>query len=154
MDLLKRAWAATVWAPNGVAREDWRYRNIYRVVLPLTDLLFVWFGVAGIVQGVASVEKAAGLDWQVTWSAGIAISAFACGVGVCVPRLWPIELVAKIFLVGHVSVYVFVYIARGATDPVATALAGLICILILLPMWRVSDLGNDLAAWLKGRRKR
>lgn len=140
---------ATVWSRNGVTADDWRFRGIFRFVLPVTDLLFLWFGVVGWVNGINSVRDAAGDVWQTWWSAGIAVSALIAFVGVAFPRLWGIEMGAKIMLVALVSGYVALYLARGLADPNITALAGLMVILILLPVWRLADLGR--VAWQRGR---
>lgn len=147
---MKRILNATVWAPNGVSAADWRFRGIFRFVLPTTDLLFLWFGVVGWINGVGSVQAAAGNVWQTCWSAGIALSALVAFVGVAFPKLWAVELGAKIVLIALVTGYVALYLARGVTDPNVTALAGLIVILILLPVWRLADLGR--VAWLRSHR--
>lgn len=149
MQTLKRLWGLTVWSHSGVAAADWRYRGIFRFVLPITDLLFVWFGVFGFTRGVESVQEAAGAEWQTWWSAGLALSAALAFVGVAIPRLWVIEMVAKIALVAHIAAYVVVSIGRVGAVPAA---AGVVCILILLPIWRVGDLG--FVAWQRGHEAR
>lgn len=144
---MRALWRASVWGPSGVRPEDWRFRGIFRFVLPLTDVFFLWFGGVGWNNGIVSVTEAAGATWQTWWSAGIALSALTAFVGVSFPRLWLVELCGKIPLVGLVSAYVALYLGRGFSDPNVTALAGLICILILLPVWRIGDLG--FTAWLR-----
>lgn len=146
--LLRRAWDATVWSRAGVPAADWRYRGLYRFVLPSTDLFFCYFGVVGWLNGVLSVRDAAGNTFNTWWSAGIAITAFGALVGVAVPRLWAWEMLAKIGLVGLVFTYVFLSGLRVFTDFRASATAGLVFILILLPLWRLSDL--SLIAWKHG----
>ena len=142
---MKRLWHQTVWAPEGVSAADWRFRGIFRFVLPTTDLFFLFFGIVGWNNGVGSVQNAAGEAWQTWWSLGIAISAAIALIGVVFPRLWAIEAFGKIVLIGLVSYYVLLYVSRRIADPNIAALAGLICILILLPIWRIADLGR--VAW-------
>lgn len=139
--LLSRLVASTVWAPNGVTREAWRFRGIYRFVLPASNVLFFYFGAVGAVRGVGSVQDAAGDTWQTWWSAGIAVSAVFAFIGISFPRLWPVEAIAKTVLIGHVSVYIALFLLRGWNDPGVTATAGLMIILLLLPIWRLGDLG-------------
>lgn len=146
--MLKRLIAATVWARAGVPARDWRFRGIFRFVLPLTDLLFIWFGAVGWNNGVGSVEQAAGGAWQTWWSAGVTLAAVGCLLGVAFPLLWSLELGARIVLVGLVSGYIALTLSRGLEDPNITALAGLEVILILLPVWRIGDLG--FVAWQRG----
>lgn len=145
---LARIAAASVWAPAGVPADAWRFRNLFRVVLPLTDLFFCYFGVVGAITGVGSVQATAGHTWTTWWAAGIALAAFAALVGVAFPRLWSVELVAKIALVALVSSYVVLHAAKIITDFRASASAGLVIILILLATWRVGDLG--FVAWKNG----
>lgn len=146
--MLRRFFGSTVWARAGVPAADWRYRGLYRFVLPFTDLFFCYFGVVGWAKGVASVQAAAGHEWATGWSVGIALAAFGALVGVSFPRLWSVELVAKVVLIGLVSSYVALSISRIVTDFSTSASAGLVMILILLPIWRVGDLG--FVAWQRG----
>lgn len=148
MNLLTRIAAASVWARNGVPAKDWRFRGVFRFVLPLTDVFFGYFGTVGWAKGVASVQAAAGHEYATWWSGGIALAAFAALIGVSFPRLWSVEIVAKVLLIGLVSSYVALFLARIVTDFHASASAGLVVILILLPIWRVGDLGY--VAWQRG----
>lgn len=150
--LLRRIAKATVWAPGGIRPEDYRYRGIYRFVLPATDLLFLYFGIVGWHNGIRSVEQAAGEHWQTWWSLGIAASALVAFIGVTFPRLWVVEVCGKIPLVSLVGMYVALFLSRGVNDTKVTATAGLIMILILLPLWRISDLGFE--AWQAKRARR
>ena len=142
--MLRRIARASVWARDGVRAEDWRFRGLFRFVLPATDVFFLWFGFVGWQNGIVSVQQEASPTWQTWWSAGIAVAALIALVGVAFPRLWWVELVGKIPLISLVSVYIFILFARG---PLVAATGGLVCILILLPIWRVGDLG--FTAWLR-----
>lgn len=138
----------TVWGAHGLDSVPEDYKGIYRWVLPLTDLFFIWFGVVGWLIGVESVEDATSTGWQTWWSFTIAVAALFALVGVAVPKLWPVELIGKIPLVGLVCVYVAVLLMGGVEDPLAMATAGLICILILVPIWRVFSLSRR---WRRSR---
>jgi hypothetical protein len=122
---------------------------LFRVVLPLTDLLFMYFGVVGFHNGIGSVQEAGGQAWQAWWSGGIALSAVVAFFGVAFPALWRIEVVGKIALISLVTYYVALFLARGVDDTNVTATAGLMVILILLPIWRLADLGYT--AWKQKR---
>lgn len=154
MHLLKRIARASVWAKDGIKPEHWRFRGIFRVVLPLSNVLFLWFGVVGVTRSVGSVAEAAGSNWQTFWSLGLAIAAVGCFVGVSFPKLWALEAIAKAVLVGHVSVYLALHLSRGLHEPSVTATAGLMLVLILLPIWRLGDLGNDWSEWKNARAAR
>jgi hypothetical protein len=83
----------------------------------------------------------------VGWSAGVALAALGAFVGVAFPKLWGLELASKCVLIGLVSAYVLVAVGN-ILEPHASATAGLVVILILLPIWRVGDLG--FVAWQRG----
>jgi hypothetical protein len=148
---MRRIFQATVWAPGGVPAASYRFRGIFRWVLPLTDILFLWFGYVGFLLTVSSVEQEAGREWQDMWSAGLALSALFCFIGIAFPKLWPVELIAKMFLIGHVLFYVSLQLSR-ILDPEVSAFSGLILILVLTPIWRFTDLSaNNLRPWLRNR---
>lgn len=152
MRWLQRVARASVWARNGVRPEDWRFRGVFRYVLPATDLLFLYFGVVGAVNGIRSMQDELGGLGQVLWSAGIAVAAFVALVGVSFPKLWLVELCGKIPLIALVAMYVVLVLGRGSNDPLVLASAGLVAILVLLPLWRVGDLGFE--SWLRDRGRR
>lgn len=138
--MLKRIAKASVWAKGALPEVERRYWGLYKWCFPIVDLLFVFFGVVGWANGVASVQEAASASWQTSWSAAIAVTALAAFVGVAFPKLWALELVAKLLLISLVSMYVALYLLRGTLDPNVTAMAGLICSLIVFPTWRLGDL--------------
>lgn len=145
---VRRLWDATVWSRSGVPAEAWRFRGLFRFVFPLTDLFFCYFGVVGYIGGVVSVRAAAGVTFTTWWSALIAVSAAAAFVGVIIPKFWLLELIGKILLIALVAGYVALYLQRALTDFATSASTGLVIILILLPIWRVGDLG--FVAWQRG----
>ncbi|MFL2001425.1 hypothetical protein [Microbacterium sp. A1-JK] len=152
--MLRRLYRATVWAPHGLDHVPEGYRGLFRWVLPLTDAFFFWFGAVGWWNGIATVETASSQGWQETWSAAIAVFALAAFIGVAFPRLWVLEMVSKLFLVGLISVYIAIFLGRGFADPLVAATAGLICVLILLPVWKLFRLSRQAATWWAARKAR
>lgn len=148
--VLSKVRSVTVYDESYLIGE--RARGLYRYALPIIDFLFLYFGAVGFVNGVGSVQEATSTTWQAYWSLGIAVSAALCWVGVTFPALWAVELGSKLVLVGLVAGYVGLFLFRGLHDPLVTATAGLIIILIVLPVWRVGDIsGNELYEWRKKR---
>lgn len=151
--MLKRIAKASVWAKGALPEQERKYWGLYRWCFPLVDALFFYFGVVGWHNGVASVQEAASVDWQTTWSAGVALCALFAFVGVVFPKLWPIELAAKLVLISLVSMYVAIHIQRGIDDPTITATAGLIVSLVIFPTWRLGDLAVEAVRWWKKPRE-
>jgi hypothetical protein len=144
VSILKRLARASVWAPGNIRPEDWRFRGIFRFVLPVTNLIFLYFGVVGFFNGVGSVSDATSAAYAAFWSAGIAFVSVGCLVGVSFPKLGPLELVSKVLLISLVASYVAVLAVRSFHLPASQATAGLLLVLIILPLWRVLDLGVQL----------
>lgn len=141
MRIVHRLYRASVWGPDGVSPEDFRFRGLFRWVLPLLDLAFIWFGVAGWYAGISTVEAATSHTWQEYWSAGIAVAATVALIGVSFPRLWFVEVLGKAPLVGLVMVYLVLFLTRSTTNSLLWATAGLYFTFALLPTWRLGDLG-------------
>ena len=142
--MFKRLFAASIWASGNIRPEDWRFRGIFRVVLPVGNLIFLYFGVVGFARGVGSVTDATNTTYAAFWSGAIALASLACLVGVAFPKLGKLELGAKIVLIGLVASYVAVLTARSFEVPGSQATAGLMSALIVLPVWRVLALGFQL----------
>lgn len=43
--MLCRLWRASIWAPGAIPPEEWKYRNLKRVALPVYDAIAVLAGV-------------------------------------------------------------------------------------------------------------
>jgi hypothetical protein len=142
--MFKRLVAASIWASGNIRPEDWRFRGIFRVVLPVGNLIFLYFGVVGFARGVGSVTDVTNTTYAAFWSGAIALTSLACLVGVAFPKLGKLELGAKLVLIGLVASYVAVLTARSFEIPGSQATAGLMSALIVLPIWRVLDLGFQL----------
>jgi hypothetical protein len=152
---VKRFFRQTVWSREGVSARDWRHRNLYRIVLPYIDLMFIWFGVVGWANGIQTVQDAAGDSWQTGWSAMIAVCAVLALIGISFPHLWAFELAGKVPLIGLVCAYLAIFVARGIADPKVAATAGLFTALVAFPVWRVADISvHDLRPWAAKRRVR
>lgn len=142
---VQRLLLATVWAPGALREEDQRIRHLLRVFLPLTDLGYIYFGVVGAVNGLASVERATSGQWQRGWSIVLAVSGLMALIGVAFPRLVSLEMVGKALMIGGISTYLSIMVIRGASEANVTAIAGLLFGLVYLPMWRIGDLGTRKA---------
>lgn len=145
---MRQLFNATVWASDGVPSDARRFRNIFRIVLPLTDALFIRFGVVGVRDGLHLVSDGDMHQYGLWWPVCLVLASLASLIGVVFPKLWSLELVGRICMVGLVAGYAAVGVANIFTDANQNALVGLIIILILLQAWRVGDLG--LVAWEHG----
>lgn len=144
----------TIWGPDGVPERDRRMSGILRWVLPLIDISYIWFGVAGYINGLATLEAATTQTWQEYWSAGLALAALTALVGLVIPKLWPAEVIGKSFLIGFIVIYLILFLNRSTTDPPLVATAGLYLSFVWLPIWRLGDLGFVWWKWRVERAKK
>lgn len=88
----------TIWARGAVPPEEYKYRNLKRVWLPLYDALLVWAGLVAARYGVPALD--AKLSDAASDAAGLTLSGVAllCLLGVVIPRLWRLEVAAKTVL--------------------------------------------------------
>lgn len=104
----------TIWATGSIPFEEWKYRNLKRVYLPLYDALFVWAGLAAVRYGIPSI------DYLVPELVGDVLSytlvsvALLCLVGVAIPRWWRLEVAAKTGLLALLIMYFLALRVMGA----------------------------------------
>lgn len=100
----RRLWQATIWSRGAIPEEEWKYRNLKRVWLPIYDLIAVGAGIMAVLHGSLLLDRLYG---DATDAIGLVFSAVAlvCLLGVTFPRLWAVEVVGKVVLVGMVIAY-------------------------------------------------
>lgn len=104
MSALGRLWRATIWSRGALPESEWKYRNLKRVWIPVYDLIAIGAGIMAVVHGSRLLDRLYG---DATDAIGLVFSAVAlvCLVGVAFPRLWAVEVVGKVILVGMVIAY-------------------------------------------------
>lgn len=111
---MKRLLRHTIWATGAIPFDEYKYRHLRRVYLPLYDVLFVWAGLIAVRYGIPSLdsllpnEVADALGWTLV---GVSVVAL---VGVSVPRLWVLEFAAKSVLLIILVVYFLALRVMGA----------------------------------------
>ena len=103
---MRRLLAASIWAPGAIAPDEWKYRNLKRVWLPLYDLIAILAGYFAFDRG-SNILNRLFEPWLID-VLGITMMVIAtiCLAGVAFPRLWPIEMVGKVLLLGIVVSYI------------------------------------------------
>lgn len=159
-DRIRAAWQrvlkGTVWEPGALNDTPPEYRSIFRFWLPLVDIIFIWFGVVGVTNGIDSVKRALSPDIQLVWSGLLAIAAALALVGIAVRRYWALELAAKTVLITLVSLYLAVSAGRSVNEPGVAATAGVLFIIVFFPFWRATNLGTKVwqRFWARRRRRK
>jgi hypothetical protein len=144
-----RLWAAfiarTVWAPDALPRVQARFRWIFRVLLPVVDVVFILFGVVGFIIGSRVVETYT-LHWyNAFWSATIGLAAIMALVGVVMMFDW-VEMLAKLVLVVSVVWYTVLLAVSAADDSPSALLSIIVAVGFgLVPVARILDLIGEIA---------
>lgn len=141
---MKRLWHASIWAPGGIPVEEWKYRNLKRVVLPIFDLLVILAGFYGAKYGVPAVEEFYPASMIDTVSHTFATVGLLCLVAVAFPRLWLMEVVAKSLVIGLLAAYVLSLALLTADGDSTRGFVSVIAVMgLLLPSWRLGILGTE-----------
>ena len=145
--LLGRLLAQTVWHRDGIPAEDWKYRRLVRVWLPLYDVIAVLTGLAGLLYGSPLLNKLFSEEITNVVAGMFVVVATAALMCVIFPCLWPAEIVAKVLLVGMVSAYIFTILVYGSQGPTGLAnlfVAGMLAFGLPLALFRLDLLGQDI----------
>lgn len=134
----------TIWDEDAIPVEEYKYRNLKRIVLPVLDALLMAAGVFGSIYGIPSIDMI-----YPPWVAdigglGCALIAFGCLIGVAIPRASLVEIISKSALLGVMTTYV-IALTLGAFHgrPQVSYLIPIIVGLMGLFVWRLSLLGVE-----------
>lgn len=142
-----RLLAQTVWHRDGIPAEDWKYRRLVRVWLPLYDVIAVLTGLAGLLYGSPLLNKLFSEEITNVVTGMFVVVATAALMCVIFPCLWPAEIVAKVLLVGMVSAYIFTILVYGSPGPTGLPnlfVAGMLAFGLPLALFRLDLLGQDI----------
>jgi len=144
MSPMRGLWRATIWAKGAIPVEEWKYRSLKRVWLPIVDLLFILGGLSAVRFGVPAINNFFPDDVVNLWGYTLAAVAVVCLVGVAFVRLWWLEAAAKCVLLGLMAMYIVALLTltragesnRGFVFVIAT-------IAIIILMVRLSIIGSE-----------
>jgi len=106
MSRLKWLWNQTVWAPDAIPPEEWRYRSLKRFWYPLVDVVFLFAGVSAIYYGVPAINMYFPDSHVDIFGWGLVVNSLICLIGVSFYRLWWVEVLGKSSLVGQMVTYI------------------------------------------------
>lgn len=152
MKLRERLLRNTVWAKDGIQPEDWKFRDLQRIWLPLYDVVAVYAGIMGLLFGSPLLEKIFGPDHYayidiVDWATALfALTAFSCLMAVIHPRMWVLEIVSKVVLVGMIVGYIAAIVIFGerAGGLPNLFVTGMLAFGLPLALFRLDILGQEI----------
>lgn len=149
--MLRRLYRASIWHPDSIPVEEWKYRNLKRVWLPLYDLLAMWAGLNAFLTGTELLNRLFGATLVDYVGLTFFMVAFVCLLGVAFPRLWAIEIIGKSLLVGMVLAYVAAILFFPSRPDPNFFIISMLFWGIPLALFRLNLLGEE---WKERRAKR
>lgn len=144
--MIHRLWAASIWHPDAIPLDEWKYRNLKRVLLPIVDVFLIWCGVWAGIQGIPAIDLFF-TDWvSDSFSYVFTGAAMLALIGVAFPRLWWVEAGAKIVLSGLLASYLGALMLLTLPSIGSRGfISGLAGIALGIVTWRLSLLGGEWA---------
>lgn len=138
-------YSQSVWHPDSIPPEEFKYRHLKRLWLPLVDLLCVLIGYMGVVYGSRILNESYPA-WLVDTASTVFIAASLVAlVGVAFPRLWPQEIAGKLVmltLLGTYSASIWGAFFAGSVE--SGFVAAILVLPIILPLFRLQLLGEEI----------
>ena len=146
MSPLRRFWRRSIWHPDSVQPEEWKYRWLLRIWLPLYDLLGIMAGVWAALFGSPVLHRLLGDSVTVdVFGTSFAVISAICMFGVIFPRLYRMEIVGKIMLVALLGGYAGAIVLFNANDDITSWFVAFIVAMTLpLPLFRLNLLGEEI----------
>lgn len=142
---MRRLWRASIWHPDAIPPDEWKYRSLKRFFLPVYDLLAVGAGIWAALFGSPVLHEL--FDGQVIDVMGVLLATVAtvCLLGVAFPRMWKWEIAGKVVLVALLGAYAAaVVLFRTNPDPGSGFVAFVIVLSLPLPVFRLALLGEEI----------
>lgn len=144
-DLFFALRAHTVWDPDAIPSEEFKYRNLKRMWLPVFDAVVMLMGYLAFLHGSPILNRMFP-GWLVDVSGIALLTASAVAlVGVVTPRLYMMEIAAKVImlsLLGTYSVIIWTSFFQGEVQ--SGFVAAELMLPILFPLFRLQILGEEI----------
>jgi hypothetical protein len=154
-DFLHALRSRTIWADHAIPPEEWKYRNLKRIALPVIDVAFITVGVGGAANQVPALSEFypdVMVDFFCWLFASFALLAL---FGVAFPHQWRVEIAAKLLilgaLLGFAAALIMIIVEAGGGGSRVYILGGL-AIPLTVVVWRLSILGSEWADRSRAKR--
>lgn len=137
----------SIWAHDAIPADEWKYRNLKRVMFPVIDLLFFLAGIIAAADGVPAISEFFPDDVVDTYSLLLSFVALICLVGVAFPSLWGLEIFGKSILFGLMVGYSAALLLLAVEGTTNRSFVAIVSLVALCPIvWRLSLLGSEWQA--------
>lgn len=135
----------SIWHPDAIPAEEFKYRNLKRLWLPLFDLLSVLVGALGVAYGSRILNELYPESLVDGLSATFIVAAVVALLGVSFPKLWVPEVAGKLVLLGLLGGYstaIWVSFFQGNVE--SGFVAAVLVYPVLFPLFRLDILGEEV----------
>ncbi|KAB1891063.1 hypothetical protein F6W69_10730 [Microbacterium oxydans] len=143
--MMRRVWLASIWHPDAIPPDEWKYRSLKRVWLPVYDLIAIGAGIWAALFGSPVLHELFDEPVIDTMGTLLAIVATTCLLGVAFPHLWRWEICGKALLVALLAAYAAAVVLFRANPAASAGFVAFIIVLALpLPIFRLTLLGEEI----------
>lgn len=140
-----RLWRASIWHPDAIPPDEWKFRSLKRVWLPAYDVIVVLAGIWATAFGSPILHRLFDENTIDTMGMTLTVAAVVCLLGVAFPRLWQVEIAGKVILVALLGGYaIAVMLFRTNPDPSAGFIVFVLLTALPLPLFRLNLLGEEI----------
>lgn len=141
---MRKLFQMTIWAPGAIPADEWKYRNLKRVMFPVIDLLFIMAGISAVRNGIPAISNFFPEVVTDVYSVLLILVATICLIGVSLPDQWRLEMLGKTILFGLMVGYVVALFILLVIGEEGRGFILLIASITLTPIvWRLSLLGSE-----------
>lgn len=140
---MRALWRASIWHPDAIPPDEWKFRNLKRVWLPLYDMIAIFAGVQAVLFGSTILNRLFPPSLVDLLGVILTIVATVCLGGVAFPRLWVVEIIGKVLLVGLVAGYVTTILMFSENPGPNLFVVGMLTFGLPLAFFRLNLLGEE-----------
>lgn len=141
---MRKLFLLSIWAPDAIPADEWKYRNLKRVMFPVIDFIFILGGISAAYYGVPAISEFFPELVVNSFSALLCTTAFICFLGVSFPRQWRLEILGKTILFGLIVGYITALFILTAVGEGNRGFVLAIALVAICPIaWRLTLLGSE-----------
>jgi hypothetical protein len=140
---MRALWRASIWHPDAIPPDEWKFRNLKRVWLPLYDAIAIFAGVQAVLFGSTILNRLFPPSLVDLLGVVLTVVATVCLAGVAFPRLWVVEIIGKVLLVGLVAGYVTTILMFSENPGPNLFVVGMLTFGLPLAFFRLNLLGEE-----------
>lgn len=144
---MRKLFSKSIWAPGAIPPQEWKYRNMKRVMFPVIDLLLFVAGLSAIFGGAPAISAFFPDELVDLYGFSMCAIALTCLLGVSFPRLWPVEMIGKSLMLGLVTGYTVSLLTLAIEGDDKRSFVVYFALIAMCPIvWRISLLGSEWQA--------